>query len=274
MEQITMRPYQESDREELENFKLSPAQHAFTSLPVEILDAAVDDKDKFPVVVLNDDDDIVGFFQLHKNYQHVGYATPKDVIYIRSLSVNESFQGRGYGTMIAMQLPSYVQANFGDLDHFYLVVDGDNEAAWSLYERAGFNNVAIKEHGPIGEERLYYLDLNQDYVHNIKLKQDMQHTEFKADIILDHKTAIGYIEGVIDKETFTLTHIEIDAGERGKGYGTSALRQLPALLRRTDNHMEVIIVDGRDIKADSSLLEKVGYSRFNEDELKFKKYIK
>lgn len=274
MEQITMRPYQESDREALENFKLSEAQHAFTSLPVEILDAALDDKDKYPVVVLNSDDDIVGFFQLHKNYQHVGYATPENVIYIRSLSVNESFQGRGYGTMIAMQLPSYVQANFGDLEHFYLVVDGDNEAAWNLYERAGFINVAIKEHGPIGEERLYYLDLNQDYVHNIKLKKDMQHSDFKADIVLNQKAIIGYIEGTIDGTTFVITHIEIDTEERGKGYASSALRQLPALLRRTDSNIEVITVDGRKIKADSGLLEKVGYSKFTDDDLQFKKYIK
>lgn len=274
MEQITMRPYQESDREELENFKLSKAQHAFTSLPVEILDAALDDKDKYPVVVLNSDDDIVGFFQLHKNYQHVGYATPEDVIYIRSLSVNESFQGRGYGTMIAMQLPSYVQANFGDLEHFYLVVDGDNEAAWNLYERAGFINVAIKEHGPIGEERLYYLDLNQEYVHNIKLKEDMQHQDFKADIILDQKTVIGHIEGVVNGKEFTMTHIEIDEDERGKGYASSALRQLPALLRRTNEEVEVITVDGRKVEADSKLLDKVGYSKFVDDELQFKKYIK
>ena len=274
MEQITMRPYEPADREALKEFKLSEAQSEFTSLPIEVLDSAINDEFKYPVVALNENDDIVGFFQLHKHYQHTGYATPHNVIYIRSLSVNESFQGRGYGTMIAMKLPTYVQENFDDLEHFYLVVDGDNEAAWSLYERSGFINVAIKEHGPIGEERLYYLDLNQKYVHNIKLKQDKDHEGVKANIILDQKKAVGYISGFIEGTEFYLKHVIVDEEEQGKGYGTSAMRQLPALLRRIDSDIEVIIVDDSLEKVDTTLLKRVGYTKFNEDSLKYKKYIK
>lgn len=274
MEQITMRPFVESDRETLKAFKLSEAQSEFTSMPIEVLDAALDDKNKYPVVVVNESDEIVGFFQLHKHYKHVGYDTPHNVIYIRSLSVNEAYQGRGYGTMIAMKLPSYVQENFDDLEHFYLVVDGDNEAAWSLYERAGFNNVAIKEHGPIGEERLYYLDLNQKYVHNIKIKQDKTADGFKANIILDQEKTIGYISGDINGDEFHLNHLIVDEGHQGQGYGTSGLRQLPALLRRVDENIIVIVVDEALEHTDYELLKRVGYTTFKEDSLKYKKYIK
>lgn len=274
MEEITMRPFKESDREALKNFKLSAAQSEFTSMPIEVLDAAIDDKNKFPVVVVNESNEIVGFFQLHKHYQHVGYDTPHNVIYIRSLSVNEAHQGRGYGTMIAMKLPTYVQENFDDLEHFYLVVDGDNEAAWSLYERAGFNNVAIKEDGPIGEERLYYLDLNQKYVHNIKIIHDKDYDGFKANIVVDQKKTVGYISGEIINTEFHLHHVIVEKTEQGNGYATSAMRQLPALLRRTDSNIEVIIVDEFKEKVDTALLKRVGYTKFKEDSLKYKKYIK
>jgi RimJ/RimL family protein N-acetyltransferase len=36
----------------------------------------------------------------------------------------------------------------------------ENEGAWNVYERAGFMHTATKEEGPIGKERLYYLDLD------------------------------------------------------------------------------------------------------------------
>ena len=71
-----------------------------------------------------------------------------------------------------------------------------------------------------------------------------------------------------------MKHVIVDEEEQGKGYGTSAMRQLPALLRRIDNNIEVIIVDDSLEKVDTTLLKRVGYTKFNEDSLKYKKYIK
>lgn len=82
---------------------------------------------------------------LHKHYQHEGYDTPHEVVYVRSLSINEKYQGNGYGTAVAQNLPVYVQENFSAFDHLYLVVDGENTGAWNLYERAGFLHLATKE---------------------------------------------------------------------------------------------------------------------------------
>ena len=49
---------------------------------------------------------------------------------------------------------------FQIFNHLYLVVDTENQSAWNVYERAGFIHTATKEEGPIGKERLYYLDLD------------------------------------------------------------------------------------------------------------------
>ena len=51
---------------------------------------------------MNQHGEVVGFFVLHQFYQHEGYDTPENVVYVRSLSVNEKFQGHGYGTKMMM----------------------------------------------------------------------------------------------------------------------------------------------------------------------------
>ena len=141
-------------------------------MPLEVLDDALNDINRTANVVVTSDGKTVGFFVLHKHYQHEGYSTPHEVVYVRSLSINEKYQGNGYGTAVAQNLPVYVQENFSSFDHLFLVVDGENAGAWNLYERAGFLHLATKEEGPIGKERLYYLDLNRSYVPNLKLEFD------------------------------------------------------------------------------------------------------
>ena len=120
MDEISIRPFQENDRETLAAFRLSEQQQVYSSLPTDVVDDAVDDPDRVPCVVLNGEGTIIGFFVLHKHYQHEGYDTPHEVVYIRSLSIDEKLQGRGYGTQVAMRLPIYIQENFSNFDHLYL----------------------------------------------------------------------------------------------------------------------------------------------------------
>src|SRR5699024_6356764 len=138
---------------------------------------------------------------------HEGYDTPHEVVYVRSLSINEKYQGNGYGTTVAQNLPVYVQENFSAFDHLYLVVDGENAGAWNLYERAGFLHLATKEEGPIGKERLYYLDLNRNYVPNLRLELDDSVDRPAVRIILkmDDKEA-GYIDAEIEGTTLDISH--------------------------------------------------------------------
>ena len=95
-----------------------------------------------------------------------------NIVYIRSLSINEKYQGFGYGTKYDMSLPQYVQGVFPDFNHLYLVVDAENDNAWNLYERAGFMHTATKE-GPI-ERRLYYLDLDSKHVSSLKRRKSFR----------------------------------------------------------------------------------------------------
>lgn len=274
MSNIHIRPFIEEDRESLAAFKLSEQQQIYSSLPTDVLNDAIMDSDRTPCVVLNESEEIVGFFVLHKHYQHEGYATPHEVVYIRSLSINEELQGRGYGTKVAMTLPLFVQEHFAAFDHLYLVVDAENQGAWNLYERAGFMHSATKENGPIGEERLYYLDLDQKYVHNIKLEQDdsIHPPIMKVDIILNKEKSAGYIEGKLAEDTLDIVGLFIEETERNRGVASSALRQLGTFLRRMHPEVKQLVVSTADADR-ARLFEKVGFVMVDEANGKYMKYI-
>lgn len=278
MNKIDIRPFEESDRTALKDFKLSRQQLEFTSLPLDVLDEAVDDADRMPCVVEDSEDGLVGFFILHKHYRHEGYDTRREAVFVRSLSINESVQGKGYGTKVALNLPIFVQDHFSDYDHLHLVVDADNAAAWNLYERAGFIHTATKEDGPIGLERLYHLDLDQKYVSNIKLVVDdrREAPDIKVDIILDNEKMIGYLEGTTKEETLLIKNILVDEKERNRGIASSALRQLGTFLRRNVKGISVLAAAANEDESINKLFEYVGFARFKEtdkDDL-YIKYIK
>jgi len=106
---ITVQVFEEKYRDALNQFELSERQQIYSSLPQTVLDDALKDENRIANVALNKEGKVVGFFVLHRYYQHEGYDTPNNV---RSLSVNEKFQGHGYGTKMMMFLPEYVQALF------------------------------------------------------------------------------------------------------------------------------------------------------------------
>ncbi|WP_020007264.1 GNAT family N-acetyltransferase [Salinicoccus albus] len=278
MSEITMRPFKEADRDGLLDFELSEKQQVYSSLPKEVLDDAIEDPDRMPSVVHNEEGEIIGFFILHKHYQHEGYDTPYEVLYIRSLSINEKLQGRGYGTKVAMALPQYIQNEFSSLDHLYLVVDAENQGAWNLYERAGFMHTATKEDGPIGKERLYYLDLDQKYVRNVKLQrnEDILQPAVKIDIVQNQKKHVGYIEGEAYGNTLRIRHLFVEEKERDKGIASSGLRQLGTFLRRNMPDIKVLVVHTDDAAERIKLFERVNFVKFDEDENRklYKKYIK
>ena len=278
MNNINIRPFEENDRAALKDFKLSAEQLEFTSLPLDVLNDAVGDEDRLPCVVVNNEDGIVGFFILHKHYRHEGYDTRREVVFVRSLSINERVQGKGYGTKVALNLPIFVQEHFSDYDHLHLVVDTDNAAAWNLYERAGFIHTATKEDGPIGFERLYHLDLDQKYVSNIKLVVDesIKTPRIKIDIILDNEKVIGYVEGTAEEETLFIKNVYVDESKRNRGIASSALRQLGTFLRRNRREISELAVAVNEDDSINKLFEYGGFARFKEtdkDDL-YIKYIK
>lgn len=241
---ITIQLYDKQYRDALYQFELNERQRIYSSLPKEVLDDALNDNNRVANIVLNDQDEVIGFFVLHQHYQHEGYDTPYEVVYIRSLSINEAYQGNGYGTKIMMTLPEYVQMIFPDFNHLYLVVDAENEAAWNVYERAGFMHTATKEEGPIGKERLYYLDLDHKYVSSLKLIKSEDSKAGPIEIvnfILDEQK-VGFLAIEAFNERLIIRALYVDDAHRDTGIAQNALRQLATYVRKENHDTKVIEV--------------------------------
>ena len=241
---ITVQPFEEQYRTKLYDFELSERQQIYSSLPKTVLDDAIKDEDRIANIVLNEQNKVIGFFVLHQYYQHEGYDAPKKVVYVRSLSINEKYQGNGYGTKIMMFLPQYVQYLFPEFNHLYLVVDAENKGAWNVYERAGFMHTATKEEGPIGKERLYYLDLDSKYVSSLMLKlnqDDVKYGIHMIDLLKDGQK-VGFIGVEQHEERLNITSIEVDQAQRSSGIAQSALRQLSTFVRKYFEGVNVITI--------------------------------
>ncbi|WP_414042270.1 GNAT family N-acetyltransferase [Macrococcus animalis] len=232
--QIKIVQYKEDYRPQLEAFELTERQMIYSSLPVEVLDEGLFDPNRRPCIVLNYDDQVVGFFVLHQHYQHEGYDTPVNAVYVRSLSVNNKLQGMGYGTEIMMNIPEFAQSVFPNFDHLFLVVDAENQGAWNLYERAGFMHLATNPNGPIGKERLYYLDLDAKYVSQLKLELDGDNVR-----LLKDDQEVGTIVLEVNGEIAMLK--EMDIKEDVDTIRENVLRQIATFIRK--HYKEVIQIE-------------------------------
>ncbi|PTG16953.1 GNAT family N-acetyltransferase [Staphylococcus chromogenes] len=275
---ITIHLFEEQYRDALYQFKLSERQRIYSSLPKEVLDDALEDPNRVANVVFNEKEEIIGFFVLHQHYQHEGYDTPEEVVYIRSLSINEAYQGHGYGTKIMMNLPEYVQTVFPDFSHLYLVVDAENEAAWNVYERAGFMHTATKEEGPIGKERLYYLDLSSKYVSSLKLKRSDQSDLGPVDIInlTLNQEKVGFLAIEQFQTRLIIRAVLVEDEYRELGIAQNALRQLSTYVRQNSEKIEVLEVmlfgsrnELKPLFQKSNFVETI----MTEDYTMFEKYI-
>ncbi|RIM87458.1 GNAT family N-acetyltransferase [Staphylococcus xylosus] len=243
-ENIIVQVFEEKYRQALYDFNLNERQQIYSSLPKDVLDDAINDEDRIANIALNEAGDVIGFFVLHQYYQHEGYDTPNQVIYVRSLSVNEDYQGYGYGTKMMMYLPQYVQDLFPNFNHLYLVVDAENKGAWNVYERAGFMHAATKEEGPIGKERLYYLDLDSKHVSSLKLRPNTDEQPFNIHIIdlIKDDQKVGFIAIERHDGRMNISKIEVNKDKRNHGIAESALRQLATYVRKHFNDVELLTI--------------------------------
>lgn len=277
-ENITIQEFEEKYRQDVVNFELSERQQIYSSLPKSVLDDALSDSNRVANIAINEYGDVVDFFVLHQYYQHEGYDTPENVVYVRSLSINEKFQGNGYGTTMMMYLPQYVQDLFPDFNHLYLVVDAENKGAWNVYERAGFMHTATKEEGPIGKERLYYLDLDSKHVSSLRLTENEASSISSYSVVdlLKDNQKVGFIALEQTHNRIDIVAIEVYKEQRKEGIAESALRQIPTYVRKHFKQAKTIMItlfgENNELK---SLCVNSGFVEIDQsdDLVIFEKYV-
>ncbi|WP_418040978.1 hypothetical protein [Paenibacillus xylanilyticus] len=92
---IRLTEYHEKYDEALANFSLTGEQFSFTALPAEVIEEAISNPDKVPIVILKEETP-VGFFILHKKSEYAEGKKYSNAILIRALSITLEHQGRGY----------------------------------------------------------------------------------------------------------------------------------------------------------------------------------
>ncbi len=86
-------------------------------------------------------------------------------------------------------------------------------------------HTATKEEGPIGKERLYYLDLDSKHVSSLKLEEESRSEVTNVHIInlMIDGQKVGFIALEQIGERMNIASIEVDKSYRFNGIGSSAL---------------------------------------------------
>jgi RimJ/RimL family protein N-acetyltransferase len=145
--------YKPEHKSVLEAFSLPEEQEQFTGMPIKVLELAVEDKHRYPVVILAQFKP-VGFFVLYNGEDLESYTSNRHSLLLRAFSINYADQGNGYAKQALLQLEDFVNANFPLIEEIVLAVNEQNVPAQKLYLKCGFHDTGRRKSGPIGPQHI------------------------------------------------------------------------------------------------------------------------
>ena len=114
----------------LSSYSLNDITH--TDTPKNIIEKFKKDKDRFPIVILNKDHKVIGFFCLHLNTgpKEYGYYQ-NDYALIRGFSIDDNFRNQGYGSNALNGIFEFIDSTLKlEINHIIL--------AQKAYRNSGF----------------------------------------------------------------------------------------------------------------------------------------
>lgn len=109
--------------------------------------------DKFPVTIFFQNK-AVGFFVLDFGADKFELTENENSTLLRSLSINPDYQGKGIGKTSMIILSDFVKENFPDCDEVVLAVNFNNNSAYDLYLKCGFEDQGKKRQMSKGWQNL------------------------------------------------------------------------------------------------------------------------
>lgn len=145
---------------DLTQFHLPEEQLQFTALPVDSLEEALTDPQRYPIVIMAERK-VVGFFVLYTGQGILDYDdytdTPfAEVMLIRALLIDSRHQGKGYARQAMELLPAWVRYHFPFIHELLLAVNERNLAAQHTYTVAGFQDLGHRPIGLAGPQRIMH----------------------------------------------------------------------------------------------------------------------
>ena len=123
--------------------RLAPGQERFVSHPIRSLAQAYVYREQCQPFGIYAVGRMVGYVMVIYDYDVPEYD-------IWHMMIDESVQGRGYGSAALDQVMGYIRTKpFGDSNRIALTCGKDNPAARSLYERKGFRATGVEDEDEI-----------------------------------------------------------------------------------------------------------------------------
>ncbi|WP_332649472.1 GNAT family N-acetyltransferase [Lysinibacillus sp. 54212] len=142
--------YEDSFSSVINRYTITDEQLRYTVSPIEAIQLAKEDKDRFPILAL-ENDRLVTFFVLHRNEGVRAYSSNENSILIRSFSTDFYQQGKGFAKRVLLLLPAFVRCHFQEVNELVLAVNVGNDVAKRLYESCGFVDNGVRIMGIKGE---------------------------------------------------------------------------------------------------------------------------
>ena len=139
---IRLTEYHEKYDEALANFSLTGEQFSFTALPAEVIEEAISNPDKVPIVILKEETPVGFLF-----YIKIRIRRRKEIF---ECNLNKSIihyvgtSGRGYARAAMQAIGPLLQQIEPGMKEVILAVNEQNVAAQSLYLKVGFRDTGIR----------------------------------------------------------------------------------------------------------------------------------
>ena len=156
---ITMSTYSVEHLENIKNYMLPPAQYQFTSYPAEVLAQNTQLNEMVPVLIWRDSC-VVGFFCLNHGQRVTEVTDNKKALLLTSFSINYKYQKRGYAKQALLNISTYINDHFTDINEVVLEVNIKNIPAQSLYKACGFKDLGERRVGKKGQKMILHLNLS------------------------------------------------------------------------------------------------------------------
>jgi len=121
------------------NLKLAKGQERFVSHPVRSLAQAYVYRDQCQPFGIYNDDEMIGYVMVIYDYDIPEYD-------IWHMMIDESRQGKGYGTEALIQVITYIKTKpFGPSNRIALTCNKENVAGLRLYRKIGFTETGMED---------------------------------------------------------------------------------------------------------------------------------
>ena len=147
---ISIEKYSDKWVEQVKALSVKPEQVAFTVSDINGLLSRLTVLEH-PCLIIKSNQ-VVGFFLLDLGYSDTYHFSDK-AIGIRSLLIDQRFQGQGIATKAINLLPSYVHTHYPQFKLLQLTVNCRNQAAHQCYCKCGFETLPdLYLGGPVGPQ--------------------------------------------------------------------------------------------------------------------------